>query len=351
MELSIISFTAKGRMLSEKINHLLGQQLHMHQYCKSEKYLFQGEDGPKCCKESLNDWTKVQFSMGRAILFIGACGIAVRAIAPHLKDKLSDVPVLVMDEAGNYIIPILSGHYGGANELGRMIAEKTGAAAVITTATDINRRFAVDLFAKKNHLVIGDKNAIKKISSSILAGEKVSVAVEGCVKGDIPKELTLVETGSEASVLISPYRRFEWTNVLQLYPKAFVLGIGCRRGKGCAEIEGTVGKQLERLCIPLEAVAKVASADLKKDEAGLCAFAERHGLSFETFSPEALAAVAGEYTASAFVERQLGVDNVCERAAMAASGAGGRLILRKQAENGITLAVAERKWSVSFDEI
>lgn len=72
----------------------------------------------------------------------------MRTIAPFLKDKLTDSPVLVLDEAGNYVIPLLSGHVGGANEIALLLAELLGAVPVITTATDINNAFAIDVFAK-----------------------------------------------------------------------------------------------------------------------------------------------------------------------------------------------------------
>lgn len=93
----------------------------------------------------------------KALFFIGAAGIAVRMIAPHVKDKFTDSPVLVMDEKGSYVIPLLSGHVGGAVELAKEIAEKINAQAVLTTATDVEQKFAVDVFAKSNGLVLTDR--------------------------------------------------------------------------------------------------------------------------------------------------------------------------------------------------
>ena len=101
-------------------------------------------------EEGMGEWAGKQMAEKHTLLFIGACGIAVRAIAPYITDKLHDSAVLVMDEGGNYIIPILSGHVGGANEIAVKIAVEIGAVPVITTATDINGKFAVDLFAKRN---------------------------------------------------------------------------------------------------------------------------------------------------------------------------------------------------------
>lgn len=92
----------------------------------------------------------------------------MRSIAPYVKDKAKDPAVVVVDEKGNFAIPILSGHIGGANDLAEKIAALTSGVAVITTATDINKKFSVDTFAVRNNLHIGDTKLIKEISSRIL---------------------------------------------------------------------------------------------------------------------------------------------------------------------------------------
>ena len=177
MKLAIISFTENGITLSDAVvrradkrnvklytkcsHYMQGQESDAPELQKNaggEKK--KGEENPhiQFVEEPLGEWTKQRMMEGNAILFIGACGIAVRAIAPHLSDKLHDVPVLVMDETGQYVIPILAGHVGGANELARYLAAVMEAEAVITTATDLHEKFAVDLFAKKNHLQILNKD-------------------------------------------------------------------------------------------------------------------------------------------------------------------------------------------------
>ena len=105
-------------------------------------------------EESLEEWTRRAFHEKSALVFVGAMGIAVRTIAPLVKNKLEDRPVLVVDEMGMHVIPVLSGHVGAANELAGRIAVTIGAEPVITTATDLNNRFAIDVFACKNHLMI-----------------------------------------------------------------------------------------------------------------------------------------------------------------------------------------------------
>ena len=108
-----------------------------------------GQDGT-----SLAEWTGVQFVQSDALIFVGAAGIAVRAIAPHCKSKTTDPAVVVVDECGRFAVPILSGHLGGANDLARTIAAVCGAVPVITTATDAHGIFAVDEWAKHQNCTV-----------------------------------------------------------------------------------------------------------------------------------------------------------------------------------------------------
>ena len=194
MRLSIISFSAKGKTLSqtiyEKLKDTAGLEISLYSKCSSgvdpaeaAGHMDTGDADDSFASTvhpaegSIFQWAGCRMEQKNAILFIGACGIAVRTIAPFVTDKLHDSPVLVMDERGKYIIPILSGHIGGANELALLISVKTGAEPVITTATDINNRFAIDVFAGKNNLTILNKDGIKKVSAKVLAGHKITISI------------------------------------------------------------------------------------------------------------------------------------------------------------------------------
>lgn len=362
MKMSVICFTDRGSGLALRIRQVIGEQFHITLYEKRKNRIEKStgqikESVIRPCEGSVCAWAGRQFEQGSAILFIGACGIAVRAIAPWLKDKLLDVPVLVADEAGCYVIPILSGHYGGANELAKIIADALGAEAVITTATDINHRFAVDVFAKKNRLHICNKDGIKCVSAAVLAGKAVQIIGRSGYTGRlpervcyVPKEALAEAAGEEkATILISPYRSSLRVD-LTLCPKALVIGIGCRKGKSRQELACFLEQQLQRLWIRPEAIAAIASIDEKREETGLCELAVQYGVAFLTFSKERLQAMQGTFHGSAFVTAQMGVDNVCERAALAACQGAGRLILPKTVQQGMTIAIAEQDWSVNFEE-
>lgn len=352
MRLSIISFTEKGGLLSEKLAEAF-RQSDCVLYTKCSLYRNR-EQGVQFVAKEIGEWAGEQMKEKNALLFIGACGIAVRAIAPHITDKLHDSPVLVMDEKGQYIIPLLAGHVGGANELAAAIAKKTGAVPVITTATDINHQFAVDLFAGKNGLGIENKEGIAKVSAKVLAGKSITMAVENGHLEDrtkLPEGVRLAEYPPLQRVDIvvtSEDKSFE-TAVL-LRAKEYVLGVGCRKGKEADKIQAFLTAHLQKAGISSSRIFGMASIDVKKEEPGLLAFCRKAGISFLTYTAEELRAVEGEFHRSEFVREKVLVDNVCERAALKMSGAGGRLVYEKHAEDGMTIAIAKREWRVSFDE-
>ncbi len=330
MQIEIISFTQQGSQQAEKIKKIVEKTSEVHMVCG------------RTMEKTLQEWCKEAFSKAQVLVFVGAAGIAVRTIAPFIKDKFTDPAVLVVDEKGKFVIPILSGHVGGANEFASLLAEELSAEAVITTATDLNGKFAVDVFARKNQLVLKDRIWAKEISSAILQGEEVGFTCEGEVRGEIPKELVPGQKQHQISVGIHAGNH--------LYPKAITLGIGCRKGKSEEEMEQFVKQQLEKHQIALESIICVASVDIKSKEQGIVLFCEKYGLQFQTFSPQQLSEVSGNFEESQFVAEHIGVGNVCERAAICGLGSEqAHIILNKTAERGMTLAIAEKDWSVTFE--
>lgn len=291
----VVYFTDNGKKIAEKLNKI-----------------FYIEAKPEDI--SLSDWTRDCFEMHLPVIFIGSTGIAVRTIAPFINSKLKDSPVIVIDELGRNVIPILSGHFGGANELAQLIAKLIDANPIITTATDLNNVFAVDVFAKKNGLLITDKSQIKRISGKTLKGEALNIN----------------QTADEIVI-----------EGLKLIPKRLILGIGCKKGKSFEELKAFVNTYYEDDELEKELYA-IASIDVKTEEIGLIKLAEYYGVPFVTFASEELEKAEGEFEESSFVKDQVGVGNVCERSALLLAGEEGELVMKKTAENGMTLAAAKR---------
>ena len=248
-----------------------------------------------------------------ALIFISATGIAVRMIAPHIISKLSDPAVIVIDERGQHVISLLSGHVGGANDLTYKIAEIINAESVITTATDVEKKQAVDSLASKLGLQPNPKEAIKIINSAILKDEPVYV--------------TAGET------------------ILNLTPMDLILGIGCKRGTSKLMIESAVAEACNKIGQPIQRIKLIASVDVKKDEIGLIEFARSINVEVKFFPVKVLKNVVDKYnlSESEFVKKTIGVGNVCEAAALACVNQG-RFVLPKTRFQSVTVALLWKKF-------
>lgn len=343
MRLRIISYTEQGRNTAAGISEAMKEAGHECRRFALPKFCAAGDE-PLMCKAA--EWAAEGFREADALVFCCASGIAVRAISPSVKDKTTDPAVIVVDELGHYVIPLLSGHLGGANELALAISKALGATPVLTTATDLHGLFAVDVFASKNHLAIGSMALAKEISATLLAGGSVGFKSEIPWRGDLPEGLT--EGESEIGIYISSDLSAKpFSKTLHLVPRRYAAGIGCRRGKPKEELEDFLLEQLNTHGISPEELRCIASIDLKADEPGLLSLCGQYRIPLQTYSAEQLAAVEGEFTSSEFVREHTGVDSVCERAAVFASQ--GPLIIKKTAANGMTFALAEYEEVISFE--
>lgn len=326
MTRAYLAFTAKGLALAQKLASAYPGSVARCGH------------GPG--QVSLAAWTAQQFARSDALVFVGAVGIAVRAVAPHCQSKASDPAVVVLDECGHFAVPILSGHLGGANDLARALAVACGAVPVITTATDANGVFAVDEWAKHQNCVVLEPERIKLVSSKLLAGRTVQFASAWPVAGTPPAGVAAGDSPDFALTLTPA------GDALHVVPRIGVLGVGCRRGTPA----GTLAEAFVAFCadhrFAPQCIAAAASIDLKQNETGLLAFCGEHGWPVEFFSAEALRAAPGSFTPSAFVQSVTGVDNVCERAAVLA--AGGPLVFTKFARTGVTFALAARPFAPNW---
>lgn len=343
MKIGLFCFTSKGANLGQRIrNWVLASNYDFEGYSKySKESLLPLED-------NLSVLIEASFTKGQAIIFIGAMGIAVRLIAPYIKTKAKDPAVIVIDENGENVIPILSGHLGGANELAKKLADFLQGRAIITTATDINKLFAVDVWAKEQKLYIEDIGKIKYISSAILKKEKIGLYSDYPVDGNLPEFLARKNEKVESGILISNGEaKKPFLNTLHLVPKSFVIGLGCRKNTSEKALEEFILETLDSFKIPIYLINCLATIDIKKNEKAIVDFSEKYSIPLITYTNEQLSRAEGKFTASKFVKSIVGVDNVCERAAFLASDKGS-FKLGKLAKEGITIAIAKKEWRCSF---
>lgn len=332
-------------------------------------------------------WLAGNWKVYQGFVFVSAVGIAVRLIAPCLRDKLSDPAVVALDEKACFSIPLAAGHVGGANQLAGSIAALLGAVPVITTATDVEHKFAADLFAKQNGIPIRgqDRRAVKNISAAILEEKPVGLYCEYEICGAVPKELTVVKRQEEiacfSACIVIPKTdetalAAEQRNlpedpgyggtILRLVPRDVILGIGCRKGMSSERIQKAIQEALRSCKISVNRLDAVASIALKAGEPGIQEAAGQLGLPFITYPAECLSGITGVSRESDFVRTVTGIGNVCERAAIFwalqemeretkfCGSAEERqreieILLPKTIYEGITLAAVRKKWSVHFE--
>lgn len=261
------------------------------------------------------------------IIFVSAAGIAVRAAAPHAVSKTVDPAVIVVNDNCDYVIPLLSGHIGGANMIAESLAAELDAEAVITTASDGAGVRAVDMFAQEKGFALEDMQAAKLATAALLRRSDVRNEDEDCFKiWNIDGRNVLVI--NDISVKLRPLK--------------YCIGIGCKKNTDPLKMAEFVNDVIDGVGIAANEIYRVASIDIKAGEPAVKLVAELLGAPFFVYSAEQLARVDGEFSASEFVQSVVGVDSVCERSAAAACGGAYRLIVRKQVRDGMTIAVAER---------
>ena len=327
MTRAYLAFTEKGLTLAQKLAESLPGSITR---C--------GHSGI-----SLADWTAQEFPRQDALIFVGAVGIAVRAIAPHCHSKATDPAVVVVDECGRFAVPLLSGHLGGANDLARDIAAVCGAVPVITTATDANGIFAVDEWTKHQNCMVLEPERIKRVSGKLLAGNCTAYWSDFSIEGAAPSGVIPAQTpdASDFALTLSPSG-----DALHLVPRIGVLGVGCKRGTSAQQLETAFASFCETHRLAPQCIVSAASIDLKQSEEGLLDFCKNHRWNIQFFSSEQLQTAPGPFTASPFVQSITGVDNVCERAAVLASG--GSIRIPKQAGGGVTFALALRPFAPNW---
>lgn len=349
MRVGIICFTEHGAALARTLKEGLsakGIRCEAWQKMRAGSAL----DGIRRLEGTLGQWTEAHFASDDVLIFIGAAGIAVRSIAPYIKSKKTDPAVIVVDEQGRHAISLLSGHIGGANAMTLLAAELLGAEPVITTATDLHGKFAVDAFAARRNLYMDSMVYAKEIAAELVAGRRVGMRSAFPVFGAVPEELDqsgVCGTGFSIDIC----REEPFAHTLHLVPRAVTLGIGCRKGIDGKKIEALVTETLEKYGIFKESVERIASIELKKEEQGILRLADSLGVPFEVYTAEELrqAECEDDFAESDFVKSVTGIGNVCERAALRGAGAK-RLLIPKTAREGVTLAAAVRDYTVCMED-
>jgi cobalamin biosynthesis protein CbiG len=317
-----------------------------------ERYLADAP-GAEPFSEPVADLVARLWNGAGGFFLVVAAGIAVRTVAPHLRAKRSDPPVVVVDGEGRFAVPILAGHLGGANRLAEEAARRLGLTPVITTATDAAGKPAAEVWAEESGFRLENPEAVVLVNASWASGEPVGLYLDPALGPLTEAEILRAHVSpvcdeAEAAafpgalLVVSHRESAAFANALRVRPPVLALGVGCRKGADPAEVENGVRNALRAAGLsPLSAFV-VASVDAKAGEPALTRLANALGVPFATYPAGALAAFDTP-SPSARVAEAVGTPSVSEAAALASSE-GGRLLLPKVARRTWTLAAALRRY-------
>jgi len=319
------------------------------------------QDGVCVFEGKFGDFLKDNYDKFDAIVAVMATGIIIRAVAPFIESKLSDPAIVGVDTVGNFVLSLLSGHFGGANDLAKMIAKGIGAIPVITTASDSLGKQSVDELAKILCLTIENPKSLVPVNAAIVNDEPVVLFLVGDVK--IPTdeiagfEIKRANSNEEAVKIVNYYPAGvlitkESMNAVTcdkpftvLGVKRIVVGLGCRKDSTCEHLVEAVYAALKIVGLPLERIDLFASVDIKRNSAAMLNVAKLFNVPFEFLSVEVLRSFSHPDLSpdSKLVQKKIGVGGVCERAALILAGKNSKLLLKKTKLNGTTVAIAEGK--------
>lgn len=353
---AIFAITRQGVETAAKIRDILSRKEISCRIFAPERYT---QKGVIPLDKKLGESVREVFSDVDAIVAVMATGIIVRTVAPLLKSKMSDPAVVCVDTSGRFVISLLSGHYGGANELTKLIADGLGAVPVITTASDVLGKQSVDELARALHCIILNPESLVAVNSALVNEERLVLVLAGNVKIPLDNirdyETKTVENGEQAIEIINDFdagviitnEETLWDELMKpatiLKPKKITVGIGSRKNVSEVDIIETVSFALSKANVPLERVDRLATVEIKKDSLSMKNAAKRLGLNLDFISIDDLRSFSHEGLSpdSKLVEQKIGVGGVCERAALIIAGKKAKLILKKTKAKGVTVAIAE----------
>lgn len=342
--LAIVSLTKGGASLATEIKkyypdaNFFGKQV--------------AEGSQESIPGRFTDWIAEHFHYYDQWIFIMATGIVVRAIADLLIHKSKDPAVVVMDEKGNFAIPLVSGHLGGANDLARELAEKIKAIPVITTASDVRGVVSVDELAKHNNLLLCDYEGAKRVTADLVNGKGIGVFARQPIQAKIPAPYQLFVGDQGWRTMEEKLRNGEIScflyigdesvsfpySFVQLYPRNLIVGIGCRKGTDLSVIEAGLSNMMDLAGFTSKGIGAVATAWVKAEEPGILKLADRLQATMQIFTHDEIKNVSNQFDGSDFVEKTIGVSCVSEPCGYLGSERGECLvpIVRK---HGMTLSL------------
>lgn len=282
---------------------------------------------------SLKNIVNENFFKYKYLVFIMATGIVTRIIAPYISKKDIDPAVISIDEQGNFVIPLLSGHLGGANNRSKEISKILNSIPVITTATDVSGKIAVDTLAENLKCKLDSLESTKKVTSLILQNKEITVI--------LPENVKINSKNVEGIILISNKINVEIT---KLIPRNICVGIGCKKGTRVEDLEKFLSEVFNKLNLHIESIKNLNSCWVKQEEEGLLKFSKLINKKINFFSKEEIEEFDNLIEEkSDFVKNTIGVYGVSEPCAYLGSNKKGKFLVKKIKKQGMTLSLFEEE--------
>lgn len=333
----ILTFTDKGL----KIGRLMQQEFYRSKLYTSREAAYT-KDLLKL--EDLDGLLKDKFHAYSTWIFVGALGICVRSIAPYLKDKLTDPAVINIDEQGTFVQAVLSGHTGGANEQTLQISHILQAQAVITTSSDLQQIWSLDLLAERFGWSVSSNRPMNNAISLFVNNRPTALVLKVKDAGTEYLEKTLpdfvkvyynlneINHDDFGLLIYVGYETFlSETALISFYPKCLSLGSGCSKNIEPALFEEALLKQLENEGIAYQSIVNLTSVDIKAGEEAYLQLAAKYGWKFLTYPVEALETIELA-NPSAIVFDKIGVQGVSESSAAIAATSDSWLVEKTKGE-------------------
>ncbi len=352
--IAIAALTKKGATLGRRLNQLFpDSHLYLPERFADGEISGEFPFAPPA-KKVIRDI----FHRYRYLVLIMAVGAAVRLLSPELRTKREDPGVVVLDEMGTFVVSLLSGHAGGANELAKKVAYLLGAQPVVTTASEVSATLAVDLLGKEFGWKLETSGSVTKVAASVVNSESIGIYQDAGERNwwkrnsPLPANVhlfssieDLIKSNPKAAIIITDQilneeYRLPAKGTLVYRPRSLVVGIGCNRGTRCTEIETAVSRVFSEHKLSTKSIRNITTITLKKNEAGLLEFARKYNLPIEYFDKETLSKVEFPSAPSATVLKHVGTPAVCEAAAILSSDNPTLLIPKVSYGRAISIAVA-----------
>ena len=351
IRIAIIAVTEKGKNTAEKIASEL----------ENVDVFFR--------KRGIKELTGELFDKYECMIFVSACGIAVRCISPFLKSKFEDPAVLVVDDNGNNVISLLSGHIGGANEITLKIADVLNANPVITTSTDTNKKGALDVIVSKiGGYVENLRESAKLVNSYLVDDKRVGIYFDSDYEiekdslnlsgFELIDEKTEIDAISKLDALVSVTDKLRcWVDeiiynikkdneekedliYIKLVPRRIALGMGCRKNTETEKMIEEFSTFSALNNIHPAAIVKTGSLIIKKDEKCMIDLSKALCAEFNLFDVDEICTCDYMFDKSEFVKKNTGVYSVAQPSAYLLSG---NVISDKYKNNGTTFAFGRMK--------